>query len=382
MTDRVFSRLAELAGRYAPMGAEVNRSLLLRDLSGTRLQVRGPSAIEEIGILPGHVFISYVREDTSNVDRLQSRLQAAGVRVWRDTADLWPGEDWRAEIRRAITDSALVFIACFSRNRLSRKVSYQNEELTVAIDQMRLRRRDDPWLIPVRFDDCDIPERDIGGGRTLASLQRADLFGDQFDEGSARLVAAILRILGRQASSATAGAGESPSPDADILTRQPEKIDGTSNVGTPIASDEDNKVEFRPSLDQASSMPPPNLTTQSSRAIIESRDSHLGEDYERIVVYVGEPPAPEAFNGTWLVAPDEDETRTSEDAYDAGAYWGVALTQRGKIAVYIAHVNERWAASLKVYDSLDEAELDEVPRDILAKAAIELGEERVIWRDI
>ena len=92
---------------------------------------------------------------------------------------------------------------------------------------------------------------------------------------------------------------------------------------------------------------------------------------------------PEGFIGIWLVVPDEDETRTSEKGhYDAGAYWGVALTQRGAIAIYMAHVNDRWPANLNVYASLDEAERNYVPRDILAKAAAALGEERPIWRDI
>lgn len=148
------------------------------------------------GKATGHVFISYVHEDSHRVDQLQRRLEAAGIRVWRDTADLWPGQDWRAEIRRAITDNALVFIACFSQAGFARRVSYQNEELTLAIDQLRLRAPDDPWLIPVRFDECEIPGREIGGGRTLSSLQRVNLFGDHFDDGVARLVAAVTRILG------------------------------------------------------------------------------------------------------------------------------------------------------------------------------------------
>ena len=150
------------------------------------------------GNVTGHVFISYVREDSHRVDELQRTLQDAGIPVWRDTADLWPGEDWRAEIRRAITDNALVFIACFSCASLARGKSYQNEELTLAIEQMRLRRPDEPWLIPVRFDECEIPGRDIGGGRTLASIQGADLFGDRSDDGAARLVEAVLQVLGGQ----------------------------------------------------------------------------------------------------------------------------------------------------------------------------------------
>jgi hypothetical protein len=154
------------------------------------------SAARESQELRGHVFISYVREDSADVDQLQQVLQTAGVRVWRDTADLWPGEDWRVKIRRAITDDALVFLACFSRRGLARKRSYQNEELALAIDQLRLRSPSEPWLIPVRFDDCEIPDIDIGGGRTLGSIQRADLFGERIDDGFARLSGAVLRILG------------------------------------------------------------------------------------------------------------------------------------------------------------------------------------------
>jgi hypothetical protein len=78
--------------------------------------------------------------------------------------------------------------------------SYQNEELILAIEQSRLRGPDDTWLIPVRFDDCEIPDRDIGGGRTLASIQRADLFEDRFEQSIACLTAAVLRIFGRQLS--------------------------------------------------------------------------------------------------------------------------------------------------------------------------------------
>jgi len=148
----------------------------------------------------GHAFISYVREDSLHVDSLQRRLEKAGVRVWRDTADLWPGEDWRREIRQAIQEDALVFIACFSQRSIARKTSFQNEELTWAIEQLRRRRPDDPWLIPVRFSDCDIPDLDIGAGRTLGSIQRADLFGERSHEGIARLVAAVLRILGPDGS--------------------------------------------------------------------------------------------------------------------------------------------------------------------------------------
>lgn len=46
----------------------------------------------------GHVFLSYAREDAAHGDRLQRTLEAVGILVWRDTADLWLGQDWRANI--------------------------------------------------------------------------------------------------------------------------------------------------------------------------------------------------------------------------------------------------------------------------------------------
>lgn len=103
-------------------------------------------------------------------------MEAAGIGVWRDTADLWPGEEWRARIRHAISGETRVFLACFSCAGLARERSYQREELIQAVEELRLRGWEVPWLIPVRFDDCDVPDWNIGAGRTLGSLQRADLF--------------------------------------------------------------------------------------------------------------------------------------------------------------------------------------------------------------
>jgi hypothetical protein len=149
----------------------------------------------KVSSYPGHAFISYVREDSDEVDVLQCALEEAGVVVSRDTASLWPGEDWKGKIRDAITHNALVFIACFSSNTTARRKSYQNEELLLTIEQLRLRKPGDPWLIPVRLDDCDIPDFDLGPSRTLASVHRADLFGPSRYRATERLVAAAQRLL-------------------------------------------------------------------------------------------------------------------------------------------------------------------------------------------
>lgn len=148
------------------------------------------------GAVPrGHAFISYVREDKRRVDRLEKFLAANGVPVWRDIHQLWPGEDWRAKIRDAIAADSLAFVACFSTNSEERQKSYQRDELLIAIEQLRLRAADRPYLLPVRFDDCEIPDLDIGAGRTLHALQWVDLFGKQWQENAEVLVRGVEHIL-------------------------------------------------------------------------------------------------------------------------------------------------------------------------------------------
>lgn len=175
----------------------------------------------EKGRLPGHVFISYVRENSHEVDSLQRVLELTGIKVWRDKAKLWPGDYWRGAIRKAITQDALVFIACFSRESATRRKSYQNEELKLAVDEIRLRRVGEPWLIPVRLNDCEIPDVDIGGGNTLRSIHWVDLFGADAEANTVRLVEAVRRILMR--NQARTADDAQPASAADVIEepRQP-----------------------------------------------------------------------------------------------------------------------------------------------------------------
>ena len=173
---------------------------------------------------PRHVFISYVREDADRVAELAQALRRARIRVWLDTDNLSPGQTWFAEMRRAIKNDALVFIACFSDNSRARISTVQWEELNLAVEQLRLRPPGVQWLIPVRFDDGPVPDLDIGGGRTLASLQYVDIFGNDATDGMARLIRTVRRI--RRQSSAPPAAKAPPAADrgdqsADPRSRKP-----------------------------------------------------------------------------------------------------------------------------------------------------------------
>jgi hypothetical protein len=161
----------------------------------------------------GHAFISHAPEDAAAVDRLHAELESAGIPVWRDLSML-PGDDWQATIRRAITDDALVFLAGFSSRSLLSGPSRQNEEIALAIEQLRARPPGELWLIPVRFDDCRIPDWDIGGGRTLRSLRAADLFGERTRRETEQLITSIQRVLSVTGTTGPASASaEMPDPE-------------------------------------------------------------------------------------------------------------------------------------------------------------------------
>ena len=204
VTNPAFPWPAGPAGGVGPAGGAGSAGLVAgaepaRPAASSAAPIAAPNAApgQPADSPAGHVFLSYGHEDSDAVDRLQEALTAAGVRVWRDIDELLGGQDLLGTLRQAISGDAFVFVACFSTASIARKKSYQNAELTLAIEEMRQRRFDLPWLIPVRLEDCEVPDRDIGGGRTLRSLLWIDLFGPGQAKQTERLVKSVLSILGQ-----------------------------------------------------------------------------------------------------------------------------------------------------------------------------------------
>jgi hypothetical protein len=65
-----------------------------------------------------------------------------------------------------------------------------NEELTLAIDELRQRPTERAWFIPVLLSECQVPARNIGAGETLRDIQWVELYRD-WEEGIARIAATI-----------------------------------------------------------------------------------------------------------------------------------------------------------------------------------------------
>jgi flagellar biosynthesis protein FlhA len=103
------------------------------------------------------VFLCHGKEDKPKVRQLYRQLVEYGLDPWLDEEKLRGGQDWEIEIRKAVRTCDVV-LACLSRSSISR-AGYIQKEIRFALDVADEQPEGAAYLIPVRFDDCDIPER-------------------------------------------------------------------------------------------------------------------------------------------------------------------------------------------------------------------------------
>ncbi|MFG6105368.1 SUMF1/EgtB/PvdO family nonheme iron enzyme [Leptothoe sp. EHU-05/26/07-4] len=102
------------------------------------------------------IFLAHAHEDKVAVIDLYNRLKARGFKPWLDKVDLLPGQSWRAEIPKAIRGSD-VFIACLSQQSIHKR-GYVQREFRMALQEMANKPAGQIYFIPLRLDDCQIPE--------------------------------------------------------------------------------------------------------------------------------------------------------------------------------------------------------------------------------
>jgi hypothetical protein len=136
-----------------------------------------------------HVFISYAREDSKIVDSIAAFLRSHGMDVWLDRDSIAPGENWRTAIRLAVQNGDY-FLYCHSSASAAKERAYQNEEITLALEELRLRSRSVRWFIPLRLDATAIPDLSISSGFEIRDLQWIDVF-DPFGDPLQILLEAI-----------------------------------------------------------------------------------------------------------------------------------------------------------------------------------------------
>ncbi|MGK7892330.1 MAG: SUMF1/EgtB/PvdO family nonheme iron enzyme [Xenococcus sp. (in: cyanobacteria)] len=101
------------------------------------------------------IFLAHAHEDKEAIFELYNRLKEAGYKPWLDKKDLIAGQNWRSVIPEAIQESQL-FIACLSKRSIAKRGYVQNE-FKMALNQMASLPAKSIYLIPVRLDECEIP---------------------------------------------------------------------------------------------------------------------------------------------------------------------------------------------------------------------------------
>jgi hypothetical protein len=122
-----------------------------------RVRLRSSLAVSGEQSRQLRVFLCHTAKDKPLVRDLYGRLQGLGADVWFDEESLLPGQDWNAEIRRAIRDSDLV-IVCLSPQAVD-KVGYVQKEIRFALDCADEQPEGTLYIVPVKLEECRVPNR-------------------------------------------------------------------------------------------------------------------------------------------------------------------------------------------------------------------------------
>lgn len=126
------------------------------------------------------VFLCHSKGDKLAVRSLYKRLQADGIDPWLDEENIMPGQDWEFEITKAVRNSHAVLV-CLSSSAI-KKTGYIQKEIGFALDVADKQPEGTIFLIPVRLEECEVPER-------LSRWQWVDLFDER---GYSRLMFALM----------------------------------------------------------------------------------------------------------------------------------------------------------------------------------------------
>jgi len=114
------------------------------------------------------IFLCHASEDKTAVRSLYQQLRAAGFNPWLDEENLLPGQNWDSEITKAVRKANIVLVCLSTR---SGKRGYVQKEVVRALDVADEQPEGSIFLIPVRLEDCEVPDR-------LKRWQWVDLFAD------------------------------------------------------------------------------------------------------------------------------------------------------------------------------------------------------------
>ncbi|HSS22010.1 MAG TPA: TIR domain-containing protein [Pyrinomonadaceae bacterium] len=113
------------------------------------------------------VFLCHSKADKPQVRELHDRLRAESFDPWLDEEKLLPGQEWEAEISKAVRSTDVV-IVCLSKASTS-KAGFVQKEISYALDVAEKQPEGTIFLIPLKLEDCPVPDR-------LSKWQWVDFF--------------------------------------------------------------------------------------------------------------------------------------------------------------------------------------------------------------
>ena len=212
-----------------------------------------------------------------DVNRLYTELTGRNIRVWLDQNEIKPGRRWKSEIWEGIRDGDF-FIACFSKEYSERDITYMNEELLIAIEELRLRPADRSWFIPVKLNECEIPNREIGPGETLRDLQYVALYED-WKSG----IGNIVEVIRLEFSS------EQEDSSSEVLDLEPIDIPENGESATDVYSEaieytgDDNFIKWRQLLKGARASASKFLVQWGRNEVLSEQQEHNEEFVNKAV---------------------------------------------------------------------------------------------------
>ncbi|HET6977225.1 MAG TPA: toll/interleukin-1 receptor domain-containing protein [Pyrinomonadaceae bacterium] len=127
------------------------------------------------------IFLCHSSADKPAVRQLHERLLLDGFHPWLDEEALLPGDDWRLKILEEV-NAADIVIVCLSASAINKR-GYVQKEIKYALDVADELPEGTPYLIPVKLEECEIPQR-------LSRWQYVNLFEVK---GYDRLISALVR---------------------------------------------------------------------------------------------------------------------------------------------------------------------------------------------
>jgi len=102
------------------------------------------------------IFISYAKEDLRAVEELYQKLIRKKLKPWMADKDILPGERIESATKKAVQQSDF-FLAVLS-SKTVKKQGRHLKNLKKALDIWDEKLSDDIYLIPLRLDECDLPD--------------------------------------------------------------------------------------------------------------------------------------------------------------------------------------------------------------------------------